>query len=145
MRLNDSEWTVMTAIWSEVAGASADDGVTARDIHGRLEEATGWAYTTLKTLLARLVEKGALAERKVGNQSVFVPRISRDEARTSALRSLVERAFDGTVGSLLLHMAGRERLSKRDREKLLALLKDDGAKARSADIARPARKDGERR
>jgi BlaI family transcriptional regulator, penicillinase repressor len=145
MRLNDSEWTVMSAIWL-AREATADGAVTAREIHDRIDEATGWAYTTLKTILTRLVEKGALSERKVGNQSVFVPLLSRDEARTSAVRSLVERAFDGTIGSLLMHMAGRERLGKRDRERLLALLKDADAKVDQPSVpSRAARKAGGRR
>ena len=122
MRLNDSEWTVMRALWEARA---ASNEVTARDVHGRIADETEWAYTTLRTFLARLVEKGAIAERKIGNQSVYEPLITQEEAQTSAVRSLLERAFDGTVGSLLQHLAGRERLSKADRERLAALI-DEG-------------------
>jgi predicted transcriptional regulator len=49
MKLNDSEWTAMQAVW-EASPASA------RDILGRVQRETGWAYTTLKTVLALLVE-----------------------------------------------------------------------------------------
>ncbi len=120
MRLNDSEWTVMGALWEASERGIAD--VTARDIHGLLGDSKDWAYTTLRTLLARLVEKGAIAERKIGNQSIYTPLVTQEAARTSAVRSLLERAFDGTVGSLLQHLAARERLSGRDRERLQALV-----------------------
>ena len=52
MRLNDSEWKVMQALWGR-------HPATARDVLEQVERETAWAYTTVKTLLARLVEKGA--------------------------------------------------------------------------------------
>lgn len=120
MRLNDSEWTVMNALW---AACDLSEGeATAREVHGRIADETEWAYTTVRTLLARLIEKGAVAERKDGNQCVYHPLVSREEARTSAVRSLLERAFDGTIGSLLVHLADRERLSRRDRERLQSMV-----------------------
>ena len=149
MRLNDSEWTVMGALWEASERGIAD--VTARDIHGLLGDSKDWAYTTLRTLLARLVEKGAIAERKIGNQSVYEPLITQAEAQTSAVRSLLERAFDGTVGSLLQHLAGRERLSKADRERLAALIDEadrpqtTGRPAKANAKAAPAPPKGRRR
>ncbi|MBL9148994.1 MAG: BlaI/MecI/CopY family transcriptional regulator [Phycisphaerae bacterium] len=137
MRLSDAEWTVMTAVW---AVAAEQDVVTARDVHARIGDSAEWAYTTVRTLLARLVEKGALTESKRGNQCTYVARISREDARSTAVRSLVERAFEGTLGSLLQHLVAKERLSKRDRAKLLELLDADAAK----DIQEPPSRPGKR-
>jgi BlaI family transcriptional regulator, penicillinase repressor len=83
---------------------------------------TGWAYTTAKTVLDRLVEKGVLRVDKRGNTSYYEPLVSCREARHSAVRALLDRAFDGTVGSLLHHLVSEERLSRRDREQLAAML-----------------------
>ena len=121
MRLNDSEWTVMGAVWS-AAEAARDGEVTAREVHDRIGDSAEWSYSTVRTLLARLVEKGALRERKRGNQSMYVTLVTQDEARSSAIRSLLERAFDGTFGSLLQHVAAREKLSRRDRAALASLV-----------------------
>lgn len=111
MRLSDAEWTVMRAVW-------ARPPASGRDVLDQVGAETGWAYTTVKTLLARLVEKGALSEGRRANVNVYEPRITRDAARGSALRSLVDRAFDGTFGSLLQHLVTEERLSRRDLQAL---------------------------
>jgi BlaI family penicillinase repressor len=115
MRLSDAEWTVMNAVWQR-------SPASARDVLGRVGAQTGWAYTTVKTMLERLAEKGALRARKQGNTSLYEPLVTREQARRSALRSLLDRAFDGALGSLLQHLVAEERLSRRDREKLARLL-----------------------
>jgi BlaI family penicillinase repressor len=123
MRLSDTEWTVMRAVW-------ARSPVTARDVLEQVSHDTGWAYTTVKTILARLVEKGALAEHKRTNTSLYEPRVTERAARISALRSLVDRAFDGLFGSIVQHLVSEERLSARERTLLrdmLAASEDDAA------------------
>ena len=115
MKLSDTEWTVMNEVWRR-------SPVSARDVLEAVEGDTEWAYTTVKTILSRLVDKGALHVRKRANTSLFQPRISREKARRSAVKSLLEKAFDGTFGSLVQHMMTEERLSARDRKKLAAML-----------------------
>ena len=101
---------------------------SAREILNELEDETGWAYTTVKTLLARLVEKRLAVAEMRGNTSFYEPAISRHRARRSALRSLIDRAFDGTFGTLIHHLVDVEKLSAADRRELRRLL----AKSRSA-------------
>ena len=117
MRLSDAEWTVMQAVWNRAPAS-------ARDVLDEVGDETGWAYTTVKTLLARLVEKGALSEGRQANINIYEPRITRNEARGSALRSLVDRAFDGTFGSLFQHLIKEERLSARDVHTLGRMLEE---------------------
>lgn len=117
MKLSDAEWTVMNAVW-------LDAPATAREVLERTEDATGWAYSTVKTLLSRLVGKGALQERKRANTSVYSPRVSQDEARTSALHALVARAFDGTFDSLFQHLVAEEQLDPHDRARLAEMLRE---------------------
>lgn len=129
MRLSDAEWTVMQAVWNRAPAS-------ARDVLDDVGEQTGWAYTTVKTLLARLVEKGALSEGRQANVNIYEPRITRDEARGSALRSLLDRAFDGTFGSLFQHLIKEERLSARDVRTLERMLQEiDTDEAASAAAA----------
>jgi BlaI family penicillinase repressor len=120
MRLSDAEWTVMQAVWNRAPAS-------ARDVLDEVGEETGWAYTTVKTL--RLVEKGALSEDRQANVNIYEPRITRNEARGSALRSLLDRAFDGTFGSLFQHLINEERLSAGDVQTLERMLQeiDNGA------------------
>lgn len=120
--LSDAEWKVMRALWRR-------HPTTARALLGDLHEETGWAYTTLKTLLARLCEKGAVTEEKDGVTSVFRPLLREDRARESAVRGLLDRVFDGGFGALVHFMLENEQLSARDRaelERVIAASKKKG-------------------
>jgi BlaI family penicillinase repressor len=120
LRLSDAEWTVMRAVWERPPAS-------ARDVLDRAGSETGWAYTTVKTLLARLVEKGALRMTMRGNVSLYEPRVTMRQARIAAVRALIDRAFDGTFGSLLQHLIAEEKLSAKDRAALARLIEDAGA------------------
>lgn len=125
MKLNDSEWIVMQAVWES-------SPARARDVLERVHDETDWAYTTVKTVLARLVEKGALHEEKQGKSSVYEPLVTRESARRTAVRSLLDKAFDGTFGSLVQHMVASEKLGKKEREKLARMLAEIDRKERDA-------------
>ena len=125
--LNDSEWKVMDRVWKR-------HPASARDVLESLEADTGWAYTTVKTVLDRLVKKGALRVRKRANTSLYDPILTRGEARHSALSALVDRAFGGTLGSLVHCLVDDDRLTDAERRELKRLLeKERAAKKRRKD------------
>jgi BlaI family penicillinase repressor len=117
MKLSDSEWTVMTVIWNR-------SPASVRDVLESIGSKTDWAYSTVKTILERLVEKKALRVRKRANSGLFDPLITRQEARRAAVRSLLERAFDGGIGSLVQHLFVEEKLSRKDRRQLTQMLEE---------------------
>jgi BlaI family transcriptional regulator, penicillinase repressor len=123
MKLTESEWIVMNAVWER-------SPASARDVLERIEAETGWAYTTLKTVLTRLVDKGALSVRKRANTSFYEPLVTRDTARRSAVRLLLDRAFDGTFGSFIHHLVAEAKLAAKDKQKLAAMLDDADRKPR---------------
>jgi predicted transcriptional regulator len=99
---------------------------TARDVADALFAETSWAYTTVKTLMTRLVAKGALAERKRGHVASYEARLSRRDARKDAVASLLDRAFDGSMGPLVHFLVHDEKLSRKDRAALRRLLEEEG-------------------
>ncbi|MBN1779682.1 BlaI/MecI/CopY family transcriptional regulator [bacterium] len=117
MKLSDAEWQLMNALW---AGYPA----TARDIMDRLDGQVQWAYTTVKTMLSRLVVKKAMAEEKKGNTSVYTPLVSQSGARNSALKILVDKVLGGTVEPLMHYLVEERKLSPAEREKLLWMLQN---------------------
>jgi BlaI family penicillinase repressor len=119
--LSEAEWKVMEALWEK-------SPATVRDVAERLRAETGWAYTTVKTMLDRMVAKGAISRRVRERVGWFEPKVTRREARKSAVRSLLDRAFDGAFGSLLHHLASEERLPAADRKRLKELLDEEDAR-----------------
>jgi predicted transcriptional regulator len=58
------------------------------------------AYTTVMTVLDRLEKRGAVSRSKQGRSFVYVPKVSREELRKSAVKEVVERFFDGEEEAL---------------------------------------------
>jgi BlaI family penicillinase repressor len=118
MKLTEAEWQIMNALWQ---GHPA----TARQIMERLPAGVHWAYTTIKTMLTRLVEKQAVREAKQGNTSLYTPRVSQRKARNSAFRSMLNQAFEGTMGPLVHFLAEERQLTPKQRKALERLLQDE--------------------
>jgi BlaI family transcriptional regulator, penicillinase repressor len=58
------------------------------------------AYTTIMTVLERLLRKGMLVRRKVGRSFVYAPQATRDAARRAAVQELLDGYFDGSEEEL---------------------------------------------
>lgn len=125
-RLTDNEWIVMRAVW-------ASGRVTVRVVLDAVEADTGWAYSTVKTMMTRLVEKGFLSARREGAATVFEPLVTQRDARRRALGDFLDRAFDGTLGGLVEHLVGERRLNRKDREALRRLIEDEVRRGSSKD------------
>ncbi|MHC4124165.1 MAG: BlaI/MecI/CopY family transcriptional regulator [Planctomycetota bacterium] len=115
MKLTDAEWQIMNVLWARYPA-------TARGIAERLPQEISWAYTTIKTLLTRLAEKGAIKESKNGNISIYKPVLTRQKARRSALKSLANQAFDGAFGPLMHFLLEDQKLPGKQRQELIKAL-----------------------
>ena len=118
-RISESELAVMEALWAEAPA-------TAAEVITRIDPARAWSAQTVKTLLARLVAKGAVAARQDGRRYLYTPLLARDAHVAGDVRKLVDRLFGGRVAPLVAHLAEREALTPADIaeiERLLAELK----------------------
>jgi len=115
MLLSEAEWRIMNRVWE-------DSPTTARQVLDAVGDETGWAYTTVKTMMNRLVEKGALKERKQDHTSEYAPKLTRRRARAAALKALVERAFGGAIGPMVTQLVDDEKLTKKERDELRRML-----------------------
>ena len=118
MKLTEAEWQIMNALWQK-------HPATARNIMERLDRRVNWAYTTVKTLLTRLAEKKAVSEVKQGNTSLYEPMVSQHKARLTAFRSLLDQAFDGTIGPLVHLLAEEKQFSAGEKEELARILENE--------------------
>jgi len=121
MKLTDSEWQLMNALWQKYPS-------TARELTELLPKDVNWAYTTIKTMLTRLVVKGAVGERKRANTSVYTPLISKQKARRSAIGSLLNQAFDGAMEPMLHFLVKDRKLSEKDKKALIEILQQEEQK-----------------
>ena len=115
MKLTQAEWQIMNTLWQE-------HPATARELMQRLPRGINWAYTTIKTMLSRLVEKKAVSEQKQGNTSLYKPLVSQKKARHSALKSMLDQAFEGAMGPLMHFLIEEEQLSEKQRQQMFQIL-----------------------
>jgi BlaI family penicillinase repressor len=113
--ISDSEWDVMEPIWE--AGAC-----TAADVIKRLRATHDWNHSTIRTLLARLVEKGALDYKVDGSRYIYRAAVSRRRCVRQKGRSFLEKTFGGDVGALLVHFVTEASLDQDQIAQLYQLL-----------------------
>lgn len=115
IKISDAESTVMNVLWDEAP-------LDGEEVVARLKEQS-WSRTTVRTLLARLVVKGAVKQRKVaGKKDQFSPVLKRASYQRSESRSLVDRVFGGKVSPLFAQLVAREDLTDEDIAELKALI-----------------------
>ena len=115
LQISDSEWDVMEPIWK--AGAC-----TAADVIRELRATHDWNHSTIRTLLARLVEKGALAYDVDGSRYIYRAAVSRQRCVRQEGRSFLEKAFGGDVAALLAHFVEEASLDREQLKQLRQLL-----------------------
>jgi BlaI family transcriptional regulator, penicillinase repressor len=107
----ETEWDLLDALWSA-------ERATARQVADALAPKRGWAYSTVKTLLDRMVEKGLVSARQVGPVWEYTPALSRPRAQRWAWRRFVDVAFGGAVAPSVAFVAREAKLSKAQRTAL---------------------------
>ncbi|HVS78468.1 MAG TPA: BlaI/MecI/CopY family transcriptional regulator [Steroidobacteraceae bacterium] len=119
--ISEAESAVLTVLWDH--GPAAAEDVTAA-----LAASRGWQESTVKTLLGRLLRKGAVRARKDGRRFIYSPALAREEWLSRESESLLNRLYGGRVAPLVAHFSRHRKLSKRDiRElkRLIGELEDD--------------------
>jgi predicted transcriptional regulator len=92
--LSRLELACMKAIW-------CDGAKTVLQVQQRLKPRRPLAYTTVLTVLDRLIRKGALARVKRGKAYHYDPAFSYEEFRQIAVAELTDFYFEGSLEKLL--------------------------------------------
>lgn len=115
-KISDSELEIMKILWR------AEDALPITEIREALQRAKGWEATTVKTLVSRLVTKGAVRQEKRG-VFYYSPLISEREYNGWATQHLIERLYHGSARELVAALVHSEGLTQSDIEELRAMFK----------------------
>ncbi len=116
-RISEAEHAVMEALWLQSPQSAAE-------VCEHVRAARGWSMPTVKTLLARLVTKGALGTTPDGRRFLYTPLIERSAYVGTESRRLVDRLFGGRAAPLFAHLAASEQLTDEDITEIERLLKE---------------------
>jgi predicted transcriptional regulator len=117
-RISEAELVVMEALWS------AKEPLTATEVAERIDPSREWSDRTVKTMLGRLLTKGALAHEEDGRRYLYRPAVARERYVAGESRRLVDRLFGGRAAPLVAHLAEGDGLTPDDIAELEALLKE---------------------
>jgi BlaI family penicillinase repressor len=117
-RISDAEWSVMKVLWNR-------SPLTASEVIEDLGRGDEWHPKTVKTLLGRLVQKGALGYKKDGKAYLYRPLVAEDKCATAASEAFLSRVFSGSLKPMLAHFVEKKRLSAAELDELKKLLEDE--------------------
>ncbi|HYD88604.1 MAG TPA: BlaI/MecI/CopY family transcriptional regulator [Vitreimonas sp.] len=115
MRVSSAEGIVMEALWARAPQS-------AEEVSAAVASEQGWTDATVKTLLNRLLSKGAIAADKDGRRYLYRPVLKRADYVLEESEGLIDRLFGGRVSSLVTHFSEREKLSAEDIAELKRLI-----------------------
>ena len=114
--VTQGEWPIMELLWEAPR--------TLMEIVNILTTQVGWTKSTIVTMVRRLDDKGLITFHTQGRTKIFRPAVSRSEVAAHETASLLQRAYNGSIGLLVSAMAHRNDLTQADIEELYAILKE---------------------
>ena len=117
MQISEAESVVMEALW-ERHPLGADEVVAA------VAAGRGWQEPTVKTLLNRLLKKGAISAEREGRRYLYSPVLRREDWVLGESAGLLDRLFEGRVAPLVAHFSEHRRLGEADIAELRRLLEE---------------------
>lgn len=116
IRISETEWEIMTIVWKR-------HPITANEIldHLATRDST-WHPKTARTLLGRLVRKGALGYKPHGRSYAYRPKVTEAECVAQMSESFIDRFFGGSLKPMLSHFVQRQKLSHQEIQELKNIL-----------------------
>jgi BlaI family transcriptional regulator, penicillinase repressor len=114
--ISDAESRVMEVLWRAARPTSCEEVVTA------LAQRQDWQEATVKTLLGRLMKKGAIKAAQDGRRYLYSPVLTRERWLSFESQRLLKRLFGGRLAPLVAHFGQHHRLTKQDIAELKSLI-----------------------
>ena len=114
--LTRAEWTIIKAVWER-------EPCTAPEVQDKLQKQTGWAYSTVRTLMDRMVAKGLLSSEKVRHATLYRSAITQQEAQRGEALYALKQAFNGALTPMVQCLIDSRNLSAGELAELESLIK----------------------
>ena len=116
LELFESEWTILQKVWEL-------EPCAAPTVQEALQGEKGWAYTTVKTMMDRMVKKKLLKTEKIRNLYLYSSLITQSQAQKSEIVRTLKRAFNGTLTPMMQFLIENDELSEEEYRHLGQLIK----------------------
>lgn len=113
-KISETEWNVMEVLWKT-------PNQTIGEIKNSLSD-KGWSESTIKTLVRRLVQKGAVKADHAPGHFVYTPLISAEACKRKETRHFLSRIYHGSVKMMMANLASESKLSEEETKTLLKII-----------------------
>ncbi len=121
--LTAGEWAIIQAVWD-------NEPCAAPTIQEELEKKTGWSYSTVKTMMDRMVTKGLLRTQRIRNLILYSSAITKKEAQRGEIMRAVKRAFGGAMTPMMQFLLDSKSLTEEELDQLETMIKSKKEKAK---------------
>ena len=125
LELLESEWAILAVVWDQ-------EPCTAPAVQETLESKKHWAYTTVKTMMDRMVKKGLLKTEKLRNLYIYSSAISPAQAKKSEIMRTLKRAFNDSMTPMMQFLIENDELSETECTELERLIRNRKRSKRSS-------------
>ena len=115
--LTEAEWDIIEVVWQR-------EPCAAPTVQEELADRKKWTYSTVKTLMDRMVTKGLLTTERIRNLMLYRSAVSQQDARRGELLRTVKRAFGGAFTPMMQFMVESDTLSPEELSHLEALIRE---------------------
>jgi BlaI family penicillinase repressor len=123
--LTEGEWAIIQAVWK-------NEPCAAPTVQEKLETKKSWTYSTVKTMMDRMVTKGLLKTEKIRNLILYRSVVTKIQAQKSEIMRTVKRAFNGALTPMMQFLLNNHNLSQKQLNELERLIKKKRIKGRAA-------------
>jgi len=117
IELTEAEWSIIKAVWE-------NEPCAAPTIQEKLHKQTAWTYSTVRTLMDRMVAKGLLTAEKIRNLTLYRSAVTREAAQLGELLYALKNAFNGALTPMMQCLLETGELSAKELAGLEALIKE---------------------
>ena len=114
--VTQSEWQIMELLWEQPR--------TLMEMVSILADIVGWSKSTVTTMIRRMTDKGLIVYDTDGRTKIFRSAVSRDDIVSRETHSLLDRAYQGSIGLMLSAMVHHKDLTKADIYELYTIMKE---------------------
>ncbi|HKS38938.1 MAG TPA: BlaI/MecI/CopY family transcriptional regulator [Verrucomicrobiae bacterium] len=117
IELTEAEWTIIKAVWD-------NEPCAAPAIQEKLFKRTEWTYSTVRTLMDRMVTKGLLTAEKIRNLTLYRSAVTRGQAQRGELLYALKHAFNGALTPMVQCLLETHELSANELAELETMIKE---------------------
>ena len=114
--LFESEWAILQAVWEL-------EPCAAPMVQEALKKEKNWSYSTVKTIMDRMVNKRLLRKEKICNLHLYRSKISKTQAQRGEVMKTLKRAFNGTLTPMMQFLLNNEDIPDQELSDLEEIIK----------------------